>query len=383
MTIPLKTEFRKFYDREAGSVYHCPGRVNLIGEHIDYNGGLVMPAAVSMGTWMAVAKNDDQLFRFRSMNSDLFYEIGIADVILKQKNDWVNYPLGVIHFLKEQLDMNCGVDMLYSGNLPVGAGLSSSASIEVCTAFALNNLFQGALSLKELALLAQSAEREFVGVNCGIMDQYAVAFGKEHHALLLNCADVEHEYLPFDTGGYKLLIINTNKPRNLVQSKYNERFTEYRTALAALQTVLPIEHLCEVNFHQLQEHRSLLNDTLYKRSLHVVSEQFRVGEARDALRFGQPETFGKLMFASHRSLKEFYEVTGMELDTIVDFAKTFTGCIGARMTGAGFGGCSIALVKKDQVGEFDAGLNVYYEKLIGFSCSVMKAEIVDGVRQVE
>jgi galactokinase len=380
MTELLKTEFNKIYGKPATGVYYCPGRVNLIGEHIDYNGGLVMPCAISMGTWLLVAKNEDNVFRFRSKNFDGIYETGINGSFSKQGESWYNYPLGVLQFISQYIKINNGLDLYFGGNLPVGAGLSSSASVEVCTAFALNHLFDGKITQKEMALLAKKAENEFVGVPCGIMDQYAVTFGKKDEAILLNCATETHEYIPFDTGIYQLLVINTNKPRSLVHSKYGERYEECREALKILQQALPVNHLCEINFHQFSDHRSLLkNETLEKRVMHVISEQFRVGEARDALRFGQLETFGKLLFASHRSLKDFYDVTGTELDTIVGFCKTFNGCIGARMTGAGFGGCAIALVEKRCIDEFEKGLISFYSEQIGYSCSIYHVGIPGGV----
>jgi galactokinase len=383
MTETFKIEFNKIYGKPATSVYYCPGRVNLIGEHIDYNGGLVMPCAISLGSWLLVAKNEDNKLRFRSKNFEEIYETGITGTFLKQDESWYNYPLGIVHFISQYIEINCGLDLYFAGNLPVGAGLSSSASIEVCTAFALNHLFQGNITPKEMVLLAQKAENEFIGVPCGIMDQYAVCFGKKDEAMLLNCARIEHEYIPFDTRNYCLLVMNTNKPRSLVHSKYNERYAACQYALKLLQEALLVNHLCEINFHQFEQHRHLLKDTtLERRVIHVISEQFRVGEARDALRFGQLETFGKLLFASHRSLKDFYEVTGTELDTIIDFCKTFNGCIGARMTGAGFGGCAIALVEKELVNEFGEKLQTHYSANLGYSCTINTVEVSNGVHYI-
>ncbi|MBL7728403.1 MAG: galactokinase, partial [Dinghuibacter sp.] len=311
MDAALNIEFKKIYGTAAEWMFYCAGRVNLIGEHTDYNGGLVMPCAISMGTHLLAARNNEGVIRLHSLNEPGAVEIPVTGEITVQSLHWVNYPLGVIHLLKEHTAFSSGFNLLYQGNLPVGAGLSSSAALAMVTAFALNQLLHAGIPLKELALLCQKAEHEFAGVPCGIMDQYAVAFGKKDNAILLNCALPEHEYIPFNTGEYQLLIVNTNKPRKLVESKYNERLAECTTALRIFQQALPVEHLCAISFHEFEQHRHLLqNATLEKRVLHLISEQFRVGEARDALRFGELFTFGKLMYASHRSLKEFYEVTG-------------------------------------------------------------------------
>jgi galactokinase len=371
------------FGKEPQHIFFCPGRVNLIGEHIDYNGGNVMPCAISMGTYLAVSKNTDKLLRFQCINFPETAELHLQESYTKTGKEWFNYPLGVINeFLTKEISL-CGLDMLFYGNLPIGAGLSSSASIEVLTAFAMSSMFSAEATNQQLALIGKKVENEFIGVNCGIMDQFAVAMGKKDKAILLNCDTLDYEYLPFEIGDYVLAIINSNKQRKLADSKYNERFAECRKALSLLEKELPVNHLCEINFHSFEAHRHLINDpVLEKRALHVISENFRVGEAKDALKAGELVTFGKLMYASHQSLKEWYEVSGKELDTIVDFCKSYQDCIGARMTGAGFGGCAIALVKKNSFDDFESQIKVYYKNIIGYEPGVFASVIGDGVGEL-
>ena len=382
-----KKELIKVFEARFGKkpehIFFSPGRVNLIGEHIDYNGGNVMPCAISMGTYLAVSKNTDKLLRFQCINFPETAELHLQESYTKTGKEWFNYPLGVINeFITKEIAL-CGLDMLFYGNLPIGAGLSSSASIEVLTAFAMSSMFGAATTNKELALIGKKVENEFIGVNCGIMDQFVVAMGKKNKAILLNCDTLDYEYLPFEIGNYVLAIINSNKQRKLADSKYNERFAECRKALRLLEKKLPVNHLCEINFHSFEEHRHLINDPLLeKRALHVISENFRVGEAKDALKSGELVTFGKLMYASHQSLKDWYEVSGKELDTIVDFCKTYKDCIGARMTGAGFGGCAIALVKKNSFDDFEVQIKVYYKNIIGYEPGVFASIIGDGVGEL-
>ncbi|HLF45351.1 MAG TPA: galactokinase [Chitinophagaceae bacterium] len=376
-------EFSDRYGSNPEHIFFCPGRVNLIGEHIDYNGGRVLPCAISSGTWLAISKNRDKKIRFQCLNFPEMASLHLQESYSKAGSQWFNYPLGIIHeFIQHSYPLS-GLDMLYDGNLPIGAGLSSSASIEVLTAFALNEMFAINLSLKDIVILSKKVENEFIGVNCGIMDQFAVAFGKKNNAILLNCDTLEFKYTPLESGAYSLVIINTRKERGLVGSKYNERFTECSLALTALKKELPANNLCEVTLHEFSAYRHLINDrVLEKRALHVISENFRVGEAVDALNTGQLFTFGKLMYASHQSLKEFYEVSCIELDTIVDFCKSFEGCIGARMTGAGFGGCAIALVEQNKNTGFSEKLTAYYEKIIGIKPEIYQCKAEDGVKSV-
>lgn len=376
-------EFSSRFGRNPEHIFFCPGRVNLIGEHIDYNGGKVMPCAISLGTYLAISKNKDKLLRFHSLNFPETIELHLQESYSKTGKTWFNYPLGVISELLQEGNMISGLDMLFNGNLPIGAGLSSSASIEVLTAFALNQMFGMKISNKDIALMGKKVENEFIGVNSGIMDQFAVVIGKKDRAILLDCDKLEYEYLPFETGEYVLVIINSNKQRKLADSKYNDRFAECGKVLKALKKELNVTHLCDIALNTFEEHRHLIDDpVLDKRALHVISENFRVGEAKDALKANDLASFGKLMYASHQSLKDWYEVSGNELDTIIEFCKTYEDCIGARMTGAGFGGCAIALVKKNKFDDFSSKLTSYYEEKIGYKPEVFASEIGDGVKEL-
>jgi galactokinase len=378
----LIKEFRNHFHREPEHLFFCPGRVNLIGEHIDYNGGKVMPCAITLGSWLAVSKNTTKQLNFRSIGFPESASLHLQEEYSKTGKEWFNYPLGVIdHFTREGHTIS-GLDMVFAGNLPVGSGLSSSASVEVLMGYALNQLFNCGISNKDIALLSKKVENEFIGVNCGIMDQFAVAMGKEGYAMLLDCDTIEHEYLPVNLGHYVLAIINTNKPRKLAESKYNERFLECGKALTALKQQLDVQHLCEVTPEQFIAHRQLIGDpVLEKRALHVIMENDRVKQAATALKSGDLVKFGKLMYASHESLEELYEVSGKELDTIVEFCKTYNECAGARMTGAGFGGCAIALVKKNCYDDFSAKISQYYEEQVGYAPGVFSSAIGDGVKE--
>lgn len=383
MQADLQKEFRDRFQKEPAHIFFCPGRVNLIGEHIDYNGGKVMPCAISPGTWLAIGKNTEKRFRFQSLNFSETADLQIQSCYSKSGKAWFNYPLGVIdQFCRADHSLS-GLDMLFYGNLPIAAGLSSSASIEMVTAFALNQLFQLGVEKKELALLCKRVENEFIGVNSGIMDQFAVAMGKKDRAILLNCDTLEFEYLPVNTGDHILVIINSNKQRTLADSKYNERFAECGAALKLLKREIKAENLCDIDLPTFKSHQHLLTDpVLQKRALHVISENERVTDAATALKAGQLKRFGELLYASHQSLKDLYEVSGKELDTIVDFCKRYDGCLGARMTGAGFGGCAIALIKQDRLDEFPTELSGYYKNEVGYEPEVFASEIGDGVREI-
>jgi galactokinase len=378
----LIKEFRNHFNREPEHLFFCPGRVNLIGEHIDYNGGKVMPCAISLGSWLAVAKNTSKQLHFKSIGFPETASLHLQQEYSKTGKEWFNYPLGVIdHFTREGHAIS-GLDMVFAGNLPIGSGLSSSASVEVLMGYALNQLFDCGISNKDIAILSKKVENEFIGVNCGIMDQFAVAMGKKGYAMLLDCDTIEHEYLPLELDNYVLAIVNTNKPRKLAESKYNERFMECGKALTALKQQLDVTHLCEVTPEQFIAHRQLIGDpVLEKRALHVIMENDRVKQAAAALKSGDLTKFGKLMYASHESLQELYEVSGKELDTIVEFCKTYSECAGARMTGAGFGGCAIALVKEKCFDDFSQKIGKYYEEHIGYAPGVFSSEIGDGVKE--
>ena len=379
----IKEEFQQRFQKKPDYIFFSPGRVNLIGEHIDYNGGQVMPCAISLGTYLAISKNKDKVFRFQCLNFPETAELHLQNSYTKSGKEWFNYPLGILDQVLGLGHPVSGLDMLFEGNLPIGAGLSSSASIEVLMTYALDQLFQLGIPKVEIALLSKKVENEFIGVNCGIMDQFAVTFGENSKAILLNCDSLEYELLPFDTGNYSLVIINTNKTRSLADSKYNERFAQCGAALKALKKEINAKNLCDIDIQTFQSYKYLINDPmLEKRALHVISENFRVNKAAKVLNENKLDEFGQLMYQSHQSLKELYEVSGIELDTIIEFCKDYKDCIGARMTGAGFGGCAIALVDKRKLEDFGKCLVEFYKRKIGYEPAVFASEIGNGVRQI-
>jgi galactokinase len=383
MSERLKEQFKELFNQENTNIFFAPGRVNLIGEHIDYNGGLVMPCAITYGTTLLTAPNTEGVFRFRSTNFNEILDIPVKDSYEKSGETWFNYPLGVIHnFIKDGKQVQ-GLDMLFFGNLPIGAGLSSSASIEIVTAYAFNSLFNAGYSKLDIVLLSKKVENEFIGVNSGIMDQFAVTFGEKEKALKLNCETLDYQAVDCNLGDHLLAIINTNKPRKLAESKYNERVNECETALKALQQELAINNLCDINSETFEKHKHLIdNITIQNRAKHVVEENDRVELAAVALAENRLKDFGDLMYSSHDSLKNLYEVSGKELDTLVEFCLSYPEVTGARMTGAGFGGCAIALVKKTYFDDFSSKITEYYTQKIGYAPSVYSSEIGAGVREI-
>ena len=377
----LHSEFNNIYGRPAEKTYFSPGRVNLLGEHIDYNGGLVMPCAITLGTWLLIKPSQDNSFRFRSLDFSEKMDVGVQASYQKSGNLWFNYPIGVIdHFIKAGKRLS-GLDMLFYGNIPTGSGLSSSASIEIVTAFALNDLFDCGFSKLDLVKMCKSVENNFIGINSGIMDQFAVTFGETGKALILDCNTLWHEAVNCSLGDYALAVINTNKPRKLVESKYNERVRECETALNALKQELDINYLCEIDMNTYKEYQYLISDpTIDKRAQHVIAENDRVKLAVKALSVNHLQEFGQLMYASHHSLQNLYEVSGRELDAVVAYCETDADVAGARMTGAGFGGCAIALIKRDSFSNFSQKLINYYSTKIGYSPSVYNSMIGDGVK---
>jgi galactokinase len=380
MRTDLQQQFKALYGKEATETYFSPGRVNLIGEHIDYNGGLVMPCAITFGSYLLVAPNNENVFRFKSLNFTEQAEVPLQADHKKTGEVWYNYPLGIISYFQNDGKELQGLDMLFYGDIPIGSGLSSSASIEVVTAFALNDLFTADYSKLELVKLSQAVENKFIGVNCGIMDQFAVAFGEKDKALMLNCDTLDYQAVDSNLGDYLLAIINTNKPRKLAESKYNERVQECQTALAALKQELDINYLCDIDAETFGKYNHLITDAVVlNRAKHVIEENERVKLAAKALSNNNLIEFGRLMYASHQSLRELYEVSGVELDTVVNYAKTNPNVAGARMTGAGFGGCAIALVKKDAFNQFNEEVTAYYTGKIGYAPSVYASNIGNGV----
>lgn len=384
-TEALKKSFKDLYQKEAEALFFSPGRVNLIGEHTDYNGGYVFPCALNFGTYLLVRKNNEKLVRFASTNMDLKVDLSLDKLgELQPDGAWVNYPLGVIdQFAKKGTKVE-GMDLLYSGNIPNGAGLSSSASIELVTSVLINDLFGGKLAMMDMVKLSQDAENQFVGVNCGIMDQFAVGMGKENHALALKCDTLKWEAVPLKLDGYKIVISNTNKRRGLADSKYNERRSECEQALAEMNTEGKLETLSDISFDRFNDlHSKLSKEVLLRRARHVITENQRVLDAMRALEQNNLAEFGQLMNASHVSLRDDYEVTGAELDALVEEAWRIDGVVGSRMTGAGFGGCTVSIVKEAAVDRFIAEVGPAYEKRTGLKPEFYIADVGDGARRLE
>lgn len=378
----LKKFEEVFGDSKGAGVYFAPGRVNLIGEHTDYNGGHVFPCALTIGTYAVARLRDDDKLCLFSMNfeDDGVGESRLADIETKKDGDWRNYPKGIVWaFGKKGYKVDKGLDILYFGNIPNGSGLSSSASIEVLTGFILKELFGFDVTNQDLALIGQFSENQYNGVNCGIMDQFAIAMGKKDCAIFLDTADLSYEYAPIVLKGAKIVILNTNKKRGLGDSKYNERRSECEAALAALQTKLSIKSLGELTEEEFEANKELIGDPVkIKRAKHAVYENQRTIKAVKALKDNDLELFGKLMIASHDSLRDDYEVTGIELDTLVAEALKQQGVIGARMTGAGFGGCAVSIVKEEAVPAFIENVGKVYKEKIGYAADFYVVEIGDG-----
>lgn len=384
--LALRSKFNEVFKKEK-LYFFAPGRVNLIGEHTDYNGGHVFPCALSFGTHCVFCKRDDKKIRLYSLN---FPEKGIIDADLSaisydKKQDWANYPLGVIKTLQNHgYNINQGFELMFWGDIPNGAGLSSSASIELATAVAMNKVFNLYIPQVELVKFCQEAENKFVGMNCGIMDQFAIGMGKEGCAVLLDCNTLNYEYAPLDLKGVSIVIMNTNKRRELADSKYNERRSECERALKELQRKLPIKSLGDLSIDEFEKNKELItNPTDRKRAKHAVYENQRTLQAVERLKAGDLKTFGKLMNESHLSLRDDYEVTGKELDTLAEAAWQQPGVLGARMTGAGFGGCAIALVQDADVKHFIDNVGKIYREKTGLQADFYIASVGGPARQEE
>lgn len=384
--LALRSKFNEVFKKEK-LYFFAPGRVNLIGEHTDYNGGHVFPCALSFGTHCVFCKRDDKKARLYSLN---FPEKGIIDADLStisydKKQDWANYPLGVIKTLQNHgYNINQGFELMFWGDIPNGAGLSSSASIELATAVAMNKVFNLYIPQVELVKFCQEAENKFVGMNCGIMDQFAIGMGKEGCAVLLDCNTLNYEYAPLDLKGVSIVIMNTNKRRELADSKYNERRSECERALKELQRKLPIKSLGDLSIDEFEKNKELItNPTDRKRAKHAVYENQRTLQAVERLKAGDLKTFGKLMNESHISLRDDYEVTGKELDTLAEAAWQQPGVLGARMTGAGFGGCAIALVQDADVKHFIDNVGKIYREKTGLQADFYIASVGGPARQEE
>lgn len=384
--IALRNKFNEVF-KKTKLYFFAPGRVNLIGEHTDYNGGHVFPCALSFGTHVVLCKRDDRKIRLHSLNlaHQGIIETDLDHVAFHREQDWANYPLGVLHVMQNRgYNIDQGFEMLFWGNIPAGAGLSSSASIELATAVALNTAFQLNIPQIELVKMGQEAENKFVGMNCGIMDQFASGMGKEDHAILLDCNTLQYEYVPLNLKGISIVIINSNKKHSLVNSGYNDRRRESENALKALQTKLPIKALGELSIEEFEKHKDLIKDPIeQKRAKHAVYENQRTLQATERLRKGDVETFGKLMNQSHISLRDDYEVSCPELDVIAETAWTVPGVLGARMTGGGFGGSAVALVKDSAVKQLIDTVGKTYTQKTGLKADFYIAKIGGPARQME
>ena len=382
----LYDKFKELFGYEAESKFFSPGRVNLIGEHTDYNGGHVFPCAIHRGTYALVKKRDDKKFRMYSEN---FENLGIIEFLLdnlvnEKKHKWVNYPKGVVKmFIEAGYKIDSGFDVLFYGNIPNGSGLSSSASIEIVTSIILKDLYNLDIDMVEMVKLSQKAENQFIGVNSGIMDQFAVGMGKKDNAILLDCNTLKYSYAPVILKDEVLVIGNTNKKRGLADSKYNERRAECEEALKDLQKELDIQSLGELSIEEFNKSEKLIkNEINRKRAKHAVYENQRTIKAQKELMEGNLKEFGRLMNESHVSLRDNYEVTGIELDTMVEITWNQEGVIGSRMTGAGFGGCTISIVKKNAVDKFIANVGKEYKERVGLNADFYVVNISDGAKKL-
>lgn len=377
-----------FGDSEGARFYFSPGRVNLIGEHTDYNGGHVFPCALTLGTYGAARKREDNKIHFYSMNLDSFgvVEASLDDLTNKKEYSWANYPLGVVWAFKEKgHTITSGFDMVIWGNIPNGSGLSSSASLEVLTGVILTDLFEiKDLSMTDLALIGQYSENNFNGCNCGIMDQFAVAMGKKDHAIFLDTSDLSYEYAPCVLDGAKIVITNSKVKHSLVDSAYNDRRNECAAALKALQSELDIQALGDLTPEEFEAHKSLIKDEIQlQRAKHAVYENQRTIDAVTALKAGDIESFGKLMNQSHISLRDDYDVSCEEIDILVDLAWKIPGVLGSRITGGGFGGCTVSIVKDESIDTFIETIGKTYLEKVGHEAEFYTVDIGDGASRLD
>lgn len=386
MTIEqLKSAYEAAYQKFATDIFFSPGRVNLIGEHTDYNGGFVFPCALSFGTYLLMAPNNEQKINFRSLNIDAVYSLELTQLTTPLPNKaWANYPLGVIaQFIKRGVSIAQGYDILFWGNVPAGAGLSSSAAMEVVTAFAFNELLGTGYDRTELAKIGQAAEHEFAGVMCGIMDQFASAQGKKDHAIYLNCDTLQFDLVPVKLEGIKVVVSNTHSPHHLDSGAYNDRVRQCQLAVQQISAVRPIKNLAELSQADFEQVENAITDEVaHRRARHVVGEVQRTKDAVEALQQGNIELFGKLMTQSHISLRDDYEVTGLQLDSLAEAAWKVEGVLGSRMTGGGFGGCTVSLVRDEAIPTFIEQVGAEYTEKTGLKADFYIAEIGDGAHRI-
>ncbi len=388
----IRKRFEEIFG-EGGNIrfFTSPGRVNMIGEHTDYNGGVVFPAALTMRTVIAFRERNDDIIKMAATDLDVLVEADIGKLADYKDIKWGNYQLGIADEMKKAGYYIGGCDMLFDDTTPHGGGLSSSAAIEVATALAFATISNEKKGIKEpvdmieMAKISQKAEHEYIGVMCGIMDQFASAMGKKNHAIYLDCTTLDYKLVPLNIEGCRIVISNTKKKRSLADSKYNERRSECEAAVEILKNSLPgITCLADVGPADFEAHKSEIeNETVRKRAEHVVYEIDRVVKSVDALEKNDIAEFGRLMNASHDSLRDLYEVTGIELDTLVEEARKIPGTVGSRMTGAGFGGCTVSIVKEEYVDEFIEKVGAVYKEKIGYPAEFYVSEIGDGGREIK
>lgn len=382
----LLKKFEEVYGSSEGArVYFAPGRVNLIGEHTDYNGGHVLPCALTIGTYVVAKKRPDKKLRFYSMNyiQSGMTEGSLGDLKYRRSNGWTNYPIGILWtYQRKGYRIPNGFDMLLYGNIPSGAGLGTSASIGVALGLMIREMFGfDDITNVDIALFGQYAEIEFHGINCGIMDQFASAMGKKDMAIFLDTSDLRYQYAPLNMSEYALVITNSHKARGAFDAKYNERRMECERALAQLQSVTAIQSLGELTpecYEQVKE--MIVEPVLVRRAAHAVYENQRTIDAIEALKASDIAKFGRLMIESHRSLRDNYEVTGKELDVLVEEALKVPGVLGSRMTGGGFGGCTVSLMKREAIEMFIIEVGKNYTERTGYYADFYNVEIGDGAR---
>lgn len=383
----MKSGFREVFGHDEDGIYFAPGRVNLIGEHTDYNGGHVFPCALEIGTYGAASLREDGLVRVFSDNFKAtgVIEFNMEKISYSKEDDWANYPKGMIKAIQDSgRELGFGFDIYFHGNIPHGAGLSSSASIEMLTGVIIDDLYQLNMDRLEMVRLAQKAENQFVGVNSGIMDQFAVGMGKKDHAILLDTNNLKYRYANILMKDLSIIIANTNKRRGLQDSKYNERRSQCDEALKDLNVELNLGALCELDEEGFNKYKHLIKDeTILKRARHAVLENQRTIKAVEMLENNDIEGFGQLMYASHDSLRDDYEVTGKELDTLVELAREQEGVLGSRMTGAGFGGCTVTIIRNDSIDAFVEEVGEKYAERIGYPADFYVVSIGEGAGKIE
>ncbi len=379
--LKVKNTFSKKF-KETPSLFYSPGRINLIGEHIDYNDGFVMPAAIGKGIYFAIALNNYEKINFYSIDFDEGFSIKISEV--KKSDGWKNYVLGVVNEMQKLKLPVKGFDCVFGGDIPIGGGMSSSAALEGGVSYGLNELFNFKMNRKELALLGQRAEHNFPNVKCGIMDQYANMLGKKNTVILLDCKNVTHEYVPLNMDSYKIVLINTKVHHSLASSAYNERRKECETGLKVLQQESDIQSFRDIeNPADLFGFEKIMGEAVYKRCSFVVEEIFRTKKAAKLLKKDDVTGFGKLMFETHEGLRNKYEVSCKELDFLVEIAKKNDGVIGARLMGGGFGGCTINIVKEESLSSFVLESLSAYKKQFGIDAESYVIKVVDGTAKIK